>query len=119
MPIPEPPRPIRFVTDDELVTFVFTIARNPSGRHRDPVVSADIALLWEAGSPPEPVTAELGLRHPAQLAHISDNGYTLDGTLSLQAMPDGRIAILADVQYGDRDDHHLGGVLGIFSIELG
>lgn len=118
MPIQEPQRPIRFVTDDELVIFVFTVGRNPSGRSRDPIVSVDIALSWETSSPPEPVTAELGLRHPAQLAHLSDNGYTLDGTLSLQAMPDGRIAILADVQYGDRDDHHIGGVLGIFSLEL-
>jgi hypothetical protein len=118
MPTQETQRPIRFVTDDGLVTFTFTIGWNPSSPHRDPIVSADIALFWASGSPPDPLTAELGLRQPAQLAHASDNGYTLDGTLSLQSTPTGRIAIFADVRYGDHDDHHIGGVLGLFSLDL-
>jgi hypothetical protein len=119
MPIHETQWPIVFVTDDRLVTFVFTLSWNPSSPLRDPLVAADIALSWEGSSPPEPITTEIRLRHPAQLAHISDNGYTLDGTISLQPMTNGQIAIYANVYYGDRDDHHIDGVLGVFSLELG
>jgi hypothetical protein len=120
MPTQDAQWPIRFMTSDGLVifSFTFTVSWNPSRPGRDPVVSADIALLWEVSSPPDPITAEIRLRQPAQLAHVSDNGFTLAGTLSLHPMPSGRIAIFADVQYGDRDDRHIDGVLGIFSLEL-
>jgi hypothetical protein len=115
MPTLDPQQPIVFSTEDGLVTFVFTIGKDPSSPHRDPLVTTDIELFWEGGSPPEPITAEIRVRQSTQLAHISDNGYTLDGTLSLQSMPNGQIAIVADVSYGNRDDHHLAGVLGVFS----
>lgn len=119
MPIHEPQVPIVFSTDDGLVTFVFTIGWVRSSPRLDPLVTADIELFWEGSSPPDPITAEIRLRHPAQLAHVSGNGYTLDGTLSLQSMANGQIAIFADVYYGDRDDHHIAGVLGTFSPALG
>ena len=53
------------------------------------------------------------------LAHISDNGETLDGTLRMQGMPGGQLAIFGDVYYGDRDDHHVVGVMAIFSPDNG
>lgn len=115
MPTNDTQKPIVFSTDDGLVTFTFTIGKDPSTPHQDPLVTADIELFWEGASPPEPISVELRKRQPAQLAHVSDNGSTLDGTLSLQSMPNGQIAIFGDVSYGHRDDHHVEGVLGIFS----
>lgn len=119
MPTDETQTPIVFSTEDGLVTFLFTIGRDQSSPRQDPLVTASIELFWEGASPPEPINAEIRLRQPAQLAHVSDNGYTLDGTLSLQSMSNGRFAIFADVSYGQRDDHHLEGVLAIFSPAIG
>lgn len=119
MPTAEIQKPIVFSTDDSLVNFVFTIGEDPLSPRQDPLVTASIELFWEGASPPEPITAEIRLRQPAQLAHVSDNGYTLDGTLSLKPMSNGQLAIFADISYGQRDDHHLEGVLGIFSPAIG
>jgi hypothetical protein len=119
MPTAEIQKSIVFSTEDGLVTFLFTIGKDPLSPRQDPLVTADIELFWEGASPLEPITAELRPGQPAQLAHVSDNGYTLDGTLSLQSMSNGRLAILADIFYGQHDDHHLAGVLGIFSLAIG
>jgi hypothetical protein len=119
MPTPETRKPIVFSTEDGLVTFVFTIGTDPSSPRHEPLIKVDISLSWEVGSPLEGVTAEIRVRQPARLEHVSDNGYTLDGSLGLQSVPNGQLAIVGDVYYGDRHDHHLLGVLGIFSPAAG
>jgi hypothetical protein len=115
MPTPPAPPPVLFVTEDGLVTFLFSLGVDPSSPTREPLVTADVELFWEGSSPPEPITAEIRPGKPGVLAHISDNGETLDGTLRMQPMPGGQLAIFGDVFYGDRDDHHIVGVMAIFS----
>lgn len=119
MPTHETREPIVFSTEDSLVTFVFTIGKDASRPPQDLFITVAIELFWEGASPPEPLAAEIRMRQPAQIAHVSDNGYTLNARLDLQSMSNGRIAIVAEVDYGDRDDddhhHHLAGVLGTFS----
>jgi hypothetical protein len=115
MPTSSAAQPIVFTTEDGLVTFVFTVGQDLESPQRELIVTAEIELFWEGASPPEPVTAVVRLRQPAQLAHISDDGSTLDGTLSLARMPGDKLAIVADVYYGARDDHHVVGVLASFT----
>ena len=114
MPIPAPERTFSFLTEDPVVTFTFTLGVDPLGPSKTPLVTAEIDLPWEVSSPHDPVTAELRLKRPALLNHISDDRETLSGQLSLQRLSDGRLAVNADVFYGEGGRHHLIGVLGIF-----
>ena len=111
--------PIVFSTEDGLVTLTFLVGVDPNTPQGDPLVTAEIQLFWEGSSPPEPITTEVRMLQPATVAHISDNGYSLDGTLTLQTMSSGQVAIFADLNYGNRDDHHVTGVVGIFTPDQG
>jgi hypothetical protein len=115
MPTPASPQPIVFVTEDGLLTITLTLGKDPLSPHQEPLVTAAVELFWEGASPPEPIATEIRRNQPGLLAHLSDNGETLDGTLTMDLTPSGRIAIDADLLYGDHDDHHLIGVVAIFT----
>jgi hypothetical protein len=114
MPTPASPQPIVFVTEDGLLTLTLTLGKDPLSPHQEPLVTAEVALFWEGASPPEPITTEIRRDKPGPLAHLSDNGETLDGTLTMAVTPSGRLAIDADLRYGRHDDHHLIGVVALF-----
>lgn len=116
MPTPDPQPSIVFKTEDGLLTFTFLLGKDPQSPQQEPVVTAEIDLFWEQGSPLDPITVEVRLKPPAQLAYVSEDGSSIEGALWLRPTSDGRLAVMSDLQYGRTELHHLVGVLALFPL---
>lgn len=104
-----------FVSADKLVTFTFQLGEDPQSPQGGLLVVVHVTLFWETASPPDPIIAELRPGRDTELDHLSDDGATFAGTLRLRGMSDGSLAVIGDVTYGERGEHHLIGTLAILS----
>lgn len=104
-----------FTSADKLVTFTFQLGEDPQSPQGGLLVFVHVTLFWETASPPDPIIAELRPGRDTELDHLSDDGATFIGTLRLRGMSDGSLAVIGDVSYGARGEHHLIGTLAILS----
>jgi hypothetical protein len=126
MPTPDPQPSIIFKTEDGLLTLTFLLGKDPQSPQQDPMVTAELDLFWEQGSPIDPITVEIRLKQLTKLVYPTKDNPSLKADLWLRPTPDGQLAVLGDIKYGQTEphikpgrtepSHHLAGVLALFPL---